>query len=353
MIQFPETAVREWNGVAARVEKSITVRQKVEREVQVANEVEKHWVRHESKLAFEQSLAASETPPLEIGFLEDYLSNPATIPSDIIEGVVKEGGLTLVLGPSGAGKSTIALQLVHAMFTGTPFLHQQVQTPMTGGFGAISYDMDASMLTNWMSGWPTNFMQGSVSVVNAHKSGNPLAVPMYRQQIVDVWRSINTEVVLIDSFSASFTGSDQNDAAATMAHYRDLKKFALTEVGAKSLIVVVHASPGSATKARGSTVHQDVADSILSIEKVESKDPADPNSGFRRLTMAKYREMANSGVVEMPPIMIGKPDPTTHLVKEHVGNMEVRTPDGNPTWTQPIEEAKAQGDDPDEEQEQE
>lgn len=322
MIQFPITATREWGSAAARVEKSVSVREKVAREVKVSDSVESMWVRHEAKLVFEQGLAAQDTPPLEMVSLAEHLSNPAATPTDAIEGVVREDGITVVLGPSGAGKSTVALQLVHSLITGTPFLNQRVLQQVVGGIGVLSYDMDASMMLNWMSGWTgPGIDQTRILAVNAHRQGNPLAVPYQRQQIVDAWQTNKTEVVVIDSFSASFFGADQNDAAATMAHYRELKKFALTEVGAKILILVVHSSPGSAAKARGSSVHQDAPDAVLAVEKNKE--------GYRDLWMNKYRTIAGSTSVEMPRVTIGSPDPKTNLFQIHHGETVINGEPGS------------------------
>lgn len=307
MIQFPGEATREWNSIAARVEKSLTVRRRIERDVAVANKVEDHWQKHEAKLKFEQELAAQDTPPLEMMTVSDYIANPAAVPVDMIDGVMKENGVMVVLGPSGAGKSTLALQLVHSLMTGTPFLTQQVTQVIAGGVGVMSYDMDASMMHNWMAGWSGPGVDFSkVSVVNAHRQGNPLTVPHQRQQIVDAWRDLKVEVVVIDSFSASFFGSDQNDAAATMNHYRELKKFALTDVGAKVLILVVHASPGGAARARGSSVHEDAPDTIMAVEKTED--------GSRKVRMNKYRTIAGTRSAEMSEVVLTKPDSVTNLV---------------------------------------
>lgn len=307
MIQFPGAAAREWNSIAARVEKSVTVRRRIERDVAVANKVEEQWQKYEAKLKFDQELAALDTPPLEMMTLADYMSNPAAAPTDMIEGVMKENGVMVVLGPSGAGKSTLALQLVHSLLTGSPFLSQRVNQQITGGVGIMSYDMDASMIHNWMSGWSgPGIDHTKISVVNAHKQGNPLTVPHQRSQIVDAWQQAKVEVVVIDSFSASFFGSDQNDAAATMNHYRELKKFALSEVGAKVLILVVHSSPGTAAKARGSTVHQDAPDTILGVVN---------ENGTRTVKMNKYRTIAGSDITEMPETKLTNPDPVTNLVK--------------------------------------
>jgi KaiC/GvpD/RAD55 family RecA-like ATPase len=311
VIQFPETAQAEWEVAAGAIEAEHTLRRRIQRDTAVEQETERLLVRHEAKLIFDQSVSAEDTT-LEMLTLANYKSNPALAPVDVIEGVMKENGTCLVIGQSTSGKSTLALQMLNSLATGEDWLGQSVK-PVMGSTGIMSYDMDASMLLDWMSGFP-NIDPSKVSVVNAFKRGNPLAVPQMRAQIVAAWQAINTEVVMIDSFGASFFGSDQNDAAMTTSHYRDLIKFALTEVGAKVLIVIVHATEGSPHKARGSSVHHDVADTIVSVEGT-GLDP-------RKVSVVKYR--AALGQVMMSPVMITAPDPATHLVEIDTGEMTMQ-----------------------------
>lgn len=312
MIKFPEAAEREWSAAAVSVETGPSVREKIQREVEVANTLERMRITHEAKQRLQQELAAADTPTLEMMTLTDFRTNPALAPVDLIEGVVKRDGLTVVLGPSGSGKTSVALQLGHSLLTGDDFLGQKV-TETSAAIGILSYDMDAAMMFSWVSGWG-NVAGDRISVVNAYRQGNPMAVPSMRAQIVDAWRAAGIQTIIVDSFSASFFGHDQNDAAATMAHYRDLKKFALTEVGAASLFVIAHSAPGSASKARGSTVHHDTADTIVTVEKLDT--------GYRKIAMAKYREIAGPAATEqMSPRIVGGPDPVTHLVDMEYGQM--------------------------------
>lgn len=240
--------------------------------------------------------------------LADYKALGVT-PVSLIEGVTNADSVCLMLGPSGSGKSTLGLQMIHSLLTGAEWLGQSVK-PLMGSAGIMSYDMDGAMVVDWMSGFP-NMDPGKVSIVNAYKRGNPLGVPSMRAQIAQAWRQANTEVVLIDSFSASFFGHDQNDAASVQAHYRDLIKFALTEVGAKSLIVIVHSTEASPGKARGSTVHHDVADSIVAVEGTGADE--------RQVRMVKYR--APLGATQMNPVIVTAPDDVTHLVSLDPGAM--------------------------------
>lgn len=311
MVRFPETAQNEWQIVADAANAEQRLKDKIEHDTLVEREVERMRQRHEAGQIFQQELDADATPALEMLTLANYTSNPGIAPVDMIDGVMKANGLTLVLGPSGSGKSTLALQMLYCLMTGEDFLGQTAK-PIMGGVGVLSYDMDASLTLDWMSGFP-NIDPTKVSVVNAHKRGNPLGVPMLRAQIAAQWKHIGVEVIMIDSYSASFFGENQNDAATTQAHYRDLTKFALTECEAKAVIVIVHSTESSPTKARGSTVHHDVADSIVTVWA--PKGPTGP----RHMDMAKYR--AALGQKQMPPAVLTAPDVVTHLVDLDLGEM--------------------------------
>lgn len=311
MIRFPETAQTEWEVVANAAEAEARLRKKIHHDTEVERETAKLRVRHEASALFQAELDAEQTPVLEMVSLANYRTNPTMAPVDLIDGVLAKDGVCLMLGPSGSGKSTLGLQMLNSLMTGEEWLGQPTK-PIMGSVGVMSYDMDGSMVLDWMDGFP-HIDQSKVSLVNAYKRGNPLGVPAIRAQIVSNWRAMNVEAVMIDSFSASFFGHDQNDAASTQAHYRDLTKFALTEVGAKALIVIVHSTEGSPHKARGSTVHHDVADSIVSVEGT--------GSDSRKIRMVKYR--AARGQAQMDPRVITAPDDATHLVDLDYGAMQL------------------------------
>ncbi len=314
MIQFPETARAEWQIVADAANAATELRLKIERGTKVEAEVEKLRVRHEATLTFQQELDADLTPVLDMMTLANYNSTPNLGPIDLIDGVMKQNGLCIFLGPSGSGKSTLALQMLYCLLTGNDWLGQPV-AQISGAVGALSYDMDGALMMDWVAGFP-NVDPNKVSIVNAHKRGNPLGVPAMRAQIAATWKAMNVEVVVVDSFGASFFGHDQNDAAATMAHYRDLTKFALTEVGAKAVVVLSHSTEGSPHKARGSTTQHDVADTIVSV--------AADQHGQRAVRMVKYRQHRNAAgefTTGMGSVVVTPPDNVTHLVGLDFGAM--------------------------------
>lgn len=309
MIQFPAEVLDEWVAVATTAEAEDKLRAQIEHATLVERELERLRVRHEAAEAFQMELAEDETPDLQMFTMSAFLAQPNSAPSDLIEGVMKERGVAVVLGPSRAGKSSIALQMIHAMMTGDDFLGQSVKQ-ISGAVGMLSFDMDASMLINWLSGAP-NIDTDRVSVVNAHGRGNPLRVPSLRKQIADAWKALGTEVVLLDSFSASFFGQNQNDTAETMSHYRDMTKFALTECGAKALMVIVHSTDNNPLKPRGSTAHIDTPDTILAVTVGDQ--------GERHVSVEKYREAL--GTTKMTPRVVTAPDAVTHLVDVDTGAM--------------------------------
>lgn len=310
MIEFPETVQQEWEDAAAAVGKAAEVKARIDRGVAVEHELDRLRVRHSANEQLLAEIEAEATPTLEMGTLADYLANPLAAPVDMVDGAMKENGLCVVIGPSQSGKTTIALQLVHSLMTGADWLGQRV-TQISGGAGIMSYDMDAAGIFDWVAGAP-NLNPDKISVVNAYRHGNPLAVPEHRAKIVTVWKSMLVDIVVVDSFSASFFGKDQNDAAATMSHYRDLKRFALTEVGAKALIVIAHSTDASPGKVRGSTVHKDTADTVISVA-------VDDKTQSRTVNIEKYR--AARGKMKMAPVVVTAPDDVTHLVSLDTGAM--------------------------------
>lgn len=319
MIRFPETAQIEWEAVANAAEAPDLLRKRLAHETKVESETERMRIRYEAEVMFQSEQDAEQTPVLEMVTLANYKANTAAAPVDLIDGVLKQNGVCLMIGPSGSGKSTLGLQMLNSLMTGEDWLGQPTK-PIMGSVGIVSYDMDSTMMMDWMAGFP-HIAPAKVSVVNGYKRGNPLGVPSMRAEIVAGWQAMNVETVMIDSFSASFFGHDQNDAATTQAHYRDLIKFALTEVGAKALVVIVHSTEGSPNRARGSTVHHDVADSIVSVEGTGS-DP-------RKVRMVKYR--AARGQTQMSQVMVTEPDSVTHLVGLDLGAMTLegmRLPNG-------------------------
>jgi KaiC/GvpD/RAD55 family RecA-like ATPase len=308
MIQFPTEVWSEWELVASEAHAEDDLKKRIAREQHIEVEVEKLKINHEAKQLFNQELEADTTPALEMTTLSNYKTTPSAVPTDLIEGVLKSEGLCLVIGPSGSGKSTMAWSMLHSMMSGTPWLGQTVNQSV-GAVGIVSYDMDANLVLDLMSGFP-NIDPDKVSVVNAHKRGNPLALPQMRTQIAKAWLALGVEVMVVDSFSASFFGHDQNDAASTMEHYRMLLSFS-RQCGAKSLIVIVHSTESNPLKIRGSSVHHDVADSILSVSGTQ-QDP-------RKLRMVKYR--AAHGQYQMNPVITTKPDDVTHLIDLDYGAM--------------------------------
>lgn len=311
-IQFPETVAKEWQIVADAANASTALRERLQRDTLVEAALEKLRVAHEAKVQFDAELQAADTPDLDMMTLSDYLSSPQSYaPQDMIEGVLNDDGVCLVVGPSRSGKSTLALQMLYCLATGEPFLEQRVNQ-VSGAMGILSYDMPGGLMFDWVAGYP-NLDPRRVSIVNAHKRGNPLAVPEQRSAIVNSWKARNTEVVLIDSFGASFFGRNQDDAAEVQAHHRELKKFALTEVGARVVIIIVHSTDANPLKPRGSTVHIDSSDSIINYW------PKDGPGTPRHVDMGKFREAR--GQVQMTSRVVGPPDPVTRLVQLDAGEM--------------------------------
>lgn len=307
MIQFPETLITEWKILADAANVDAELRKKIKHATDVELAVSKLRIRHEAAVEFQQELDAADTPPVVIQTMADYLAANSPVLVDMVEGVMKEDGLILMLGPSGSGKSTLGVQLAHSLLTGDDWLGCPVQQ-IKGSVGLLSYDQNVSIPINWMS--KMGVPHDRVLPIDLNGKGNPLNVPDERRRLAAAYRAAKVEVVMIDSFSAAFSG-DQNDAGLVMAWYRDVKKFAYSEVGAKALVVIVHSTDSSPLKPRGSTVHKDVADTVVAVVRQPTNE--------RKVEMVKYRAGLNQ--TEMEPVIVTAPDSVTHLVDLDLGAM--------------------------------
>lgn len=312
MIEFPrDLQDRIDDAVKAERERHEAESAKEFRE-KVERELDRLRVREAAQDAWNTEKAERDTPELQIGDAEEMEEYAEPDQPDLIAGVLKDHGTALFIGKSGSGKTTLALQAAHCLLTGTPFLEaghrpgQEVQK-IEGRVGVISHDMPLGLLLNWIKAYPESD-RSRYRVVNAHARGYPLNVPLMRQKIVKDFRDKAVEVIVVDSFAASFPGDNQNDNDQVLKHYLDLQKFALTEVGARALIVIAHAGKGSQESARGASAHHDVADTVMAVTMDEEK-PDKP----RYLTMSKYR--AGMGEYEMVPGTVTEPDDFTHLVR--------------------------------------
>jgi hypothetical protein len=85
MIEFPETAQREWQIVADAHNATNELRLRIERDTRVESEVEHLRIRHQAALEFQQELEAGDTPVLEMMTLHDYRNSPVSMaPTDSI-----------------------------------------------------------------------------------------------------------------------------------------------------------------------------------------------------------------------------------------------------------------------------
>jgi hypothetical protein len=82
------------------------------------------------------------------------------------------------------------------------------------------------------------------------------------------------------------------------------------------VVIITHSTEGSPHKARGSSVHHDVADSIFSVEVDKTQ--------ARHIQMVKYRQHRNSMgnfTSQMGEVVVTAPDSVTHLVDLDLGAM--------------------------------
>lgn len=216
----------------------------------------------EAKRRFEIEIAAANpAPPFDDGLLGDILARPP-LPADRIENILPWDASLLVIAQRKAGKTTLMLNIARSLITGEKFLGQFPTIPVTGRVAFMNYEVNAAQIARWAD--ETGIDPDRLYVVNLRGRRNPLSVPDDRAELVRRMRAHNVESVIVDPFGRAYTGSSQNDAGEVTEFLVDLDGFVRSEVGARDLVLAVHAG-WDGERARGSSALEDWGDSFVNL----------------------------------------------------------------------------------------
>lgn len=238
------------------------------RERGTLEQLHKLRMAHDAKIRFQKELAAADpAPPFDDGLLGDILARPPEPPERIADILPWDSAL-LVIAQRKAGKTTLILNLIRSLLTGTPFLGRFSTIPVTGRVAFLNYEVNAAQIARWAD--EAGIDHSRLYVVNLRGRRNPLAVPEDRAVLAGRMQSLGVESVIVDPFGRAYTGTSQNDAGEVTAFLVDLDKFVRQEVGARDLVLAVHAG-WDGERARGSSALEDWGDSMAYLT-VDDKD---------------------------------------------------------------------------------
>ncbi|MFM9261265.1 MULTISPECIES: ATP-binding protein [Rhodococcus] len=229
------------------------------RERGTLDQLHKLRMAHDAKIRFQKELAAADpAPPFDDGLLGEILARPPEPPERIADILPWDSSL-LVIAQRKAGKTTLILNIIRSLLNGTPFLGRFATIPVTGRVAFMNYEVNGAQIGRWAD--EAGIDHSRLYVVNLRGRRNPLAVPEDRAELAQRMRVHGVESVIVDPFGRAYTGTSQNDAGEVTAFLVDLDKFVRQEVGARDLVLAVHAG-WDGERARGSSALEDWGDAM-------------------------------------------------------------------------------------------
>lgn len=243
-----------------------------ERARRVEERVESKLIEHEAKGLFTRALAELEpAEPFDVGSLAEILARPDT-ERFRVGGLLLSEGFTTVVAARKTGKTTFNLNLADSLLSGRDFLGQFPVEPVEGRIALLNFEVAAKQVAHWAS--LVGVDPDRFDIVTLRGRRNPLLHPQDRADLAKYLREREVEFLFVDPFSRAFYGDSQQDNTQVQAFLSDLDVFARSEVGARDVVLNVHAG-WNADRSRGASALEDHPDSIIWLK------PGDREKGDR------------------------------------------------------------------------
>lgn len=230
-------------------------------------------IRREARRIVDAETYAGANPggPAPVMTLTEVLALPPAPPYRI-EPLMPSDGSTLVVAQRKAGKTTFLLNLAMALLTGRPLLGAYRVLPLSGAVAVLNFEVDALTFGRWAAdhGLSAPELAERFLIVNLRGRANPLADDDAAAVLAAELRRCGVETLIVDPFGQAYTSPDQNSAGEVAAWLRRLSVFAREQVGARDLILSVHAGWSEDGRVRGSSALEDWPDVIVRLKRDET-----------------------------------------------------------------------------------
>jgi len=231
------------------------------------NEVRAQRIRKQAAAVVAAELAG-DAPPFDRGTLAEVLARPPG-PPHRVAGLIPADADTVVVAQRKTGKTTFELNLARSLLTGETFLGRFDVVPATGTVAILNYEVGAEQLGRWAD--EAQVPADRLLLVNLRGRRNPLGHFGDRADLAAWLREHDVETVIVDPFGRAFVGKSQNDSGEVGEWLGNLDRFARAEVGARDVVLTVHAG-WNAERTRGASAVEDWADSIITLVRDKDDD---------------------------------------------------------------------------------
>lgn len=183
-------------------------------------------------------------------------SRPA--PEWWVEGLIQKGTIAILASPGGLGKTFLSIHLSRCIATGMMFYRRPVQTGRVLYVIAEGTSAFGVRTRAWDSYFNNAPPAGSIAYV---ESGVNLASEASVTRLADLVRDGEYDFIILDTLSQLGGIENENDASQAKRALQAAKRVRDAREGAT--VLIVHHTDARATKARGSTVIRDNADTVI------------------------------------------------------------------------------------------
>lgn len=249
-----------------------------EARLKLAQDVSEELHRLRVRKAAQDALRAQNepsAPPFDAGTLAELLARPVDPPARV-EGLVPWNSGTLLVAQRKTGKTTCELNLARCLLTGEDFLGRFGVRAVDGNVTVLNFEVSPGMLARWAD--EHGLDRDRFRIVNLRGRRNPFSHPEGDLvELAGLLRSWDTETLIVDPFGRAYNGRSQDDNGEVGAWLVRLDQFARGHVGARDIILAVHAG-WNGERSRGASALEDWADSVITL----TRDPDDERLRFLR-----------------------------------------------------------------------
>lgn len=192
----------------------------------------------------------------------------------LVRGLLHHAGSMMVAAAYKAGKSTLALNMVHALTTGEPFLNEfVVPEPLR-----VAY-FDLELGKRLAKAWFVDIAPDTSRVMYCDLKGMGRRLDVRSEarfeQLVDLLRANRIDVVVIDPLSALCAALGINENSnEEVRPLLDSLDAVVAEAGCKGLIAIHHAGKDLSKGARGASAFQDWSSVNVTLTKHDGSTPS-------------------------------------------------------------------------------
>ena len=221
------------------------------------------WIMlHGSKYPVPEPVAP-QREPADFGLLEAVSERTKDEQQWRVENLLPAGGRLLLVAANKTGKTTLSLQLARSLLDGSEYLGAFNTEPVAGRVAILNYEVNGATMARWCRelGLPGD----RVLLINMRGAHNLLANDEGREELVDILRSHDSSVCIVDPFAVAYTGRDADDSNEVRPWLSALDQL-VTRAGCTELVLVNHTGHNQ-ERSRNSSALLDWADSVVTVTR--------------------------------------------------------------------------------------